>query len=1092
ISSSYGGTFTGGHGDIGIGYEEGQLHLHMHLGEEEPAIVNGVELSDEEFEPADVVIGISSAAQQVQSNAALAAGTGVPLGLPIWILPAEEAACLPFLGFGTEELTPEEWVGNLLLRLGRVTSPSGNGHFSIFTSDGAGGYVFLMSTADGGVTGADVLPLAAGGHEHFYLAFSESGTWQVELSAEGKHVIDGEVESDVESFAFEVGAGADPGVVTFQSAAYAVNEQASYRTVTVNRSAGSTGVLSVNYTTSDGAAIAGSDYTATSGTLVFGHGETEKGITVQIHNDTTVEPSETFSLRLTSQDATIGANSTATFTINDTPTVGAIAAQTTTIGTPTSAIPFTVADSETPAADLSVTALSSNPVLLPLSGIALGGSGASRTVTLTPVAELTGSSTVTLLVSDASGAVAIRTVTLSVGSTLAIPAAISDVVVTADESFTVNYTIANSSWVTVVTRSNTTLFNTPGTGTSSDLRTQPTSGGTSRTLRIRGSDQSTAAGVYGSSTVTLGFTGSGAPAAQTFNVRVNPRAVVDNNLLGIPGTTSTFDVLANDCIPLAGHTFTITGVSPPTHGTLEIAPGGSFLQYTPTDLTTGFDTFTYTVTVSSSDAFNGYQFSGTGYVKIGGYVVVDSPTASQHIDLDFNYVNGRWHQIIRTDAVVGGSQQSGTFSPTGLDADEGVLFFDPSTKQPRSAATSLDVLGVPAGADVWVGPSTSNGHKVYLGIANESTTGIESYTPAGDSRATSNSPWVATRLVGFSGPGHFAAFYNGVAFDTFDGLNSANDADAGGNVSDTFWGFGGSHAHLTWYFTAPGRYALTFQTTVKAGGEFVTSPPTTFYVDVDTVSGNLRLDDNPPQALPDALVVVEDGGAMSVDVIANDTSAPDGYEVLAVGAVTQGSHGATSLVGDGHSVSYTPAANFAGSDSFTYTVVDEHGGSATGTVNVTITPVNDMPTFVKGANPAHPSGTTGAQNIPNWATAITDGDADVDQALTFNVSVVSGGAIFSTPPSVSSGGSLNYVLGGTDGTAELEVTLTDDTTAGGAALTTASQSFSVTVLDQPPLISDLADASILENATLGPVSFTISDANHSAGSLNVAATSSNT
>jgi surface-anchored protein len=667
----------------------------------------------------------------------------------------------------------------------------------------------------------------------------------------------------------------------------------------------------------------------------------EKVISLQISNDTTVESAETFSLTLTGPEA--GGTATAVFTINDPPTISAISTQATAIDTATGAIAFTIADPETAAESLSVSATSSNPLLLPPAGIVLAGSAADRTITLTPAAGLAGSAQLTILVTDPGGAVAVRTFVLSVGpatsgTATAIPNPVpGEVVLTADESFTLNYSLADAAWVTSVTRSNTTLFNTPGTGSTSDLRTQPSSGGTARTLRIRPKDNSTRAGLYGLSTVALGFTGSGAPAAQTFNVRVNPRAVADNNLLGIPGTTSTFDVLANDVVPIAGHTFHITSVSTPANGTLSTAPGGKHLRYTPNPSHNGTDTFTYTVTVSSSDAFDGYQFTGTGYVKIGGYVVVDSATSSQHIDLDFDYMNGTWQQIIRTDAQVGGSVQSGTFSPSVLDADEGILFFDPSTRIPRPAQALFDVLGVPAGADVWYGPTSGSGNKLYLGIANESTSGNEAYTPVSDPRATSNAAWVATKLVGFSGPGHFTAFSGSeVAFDTFDGLNSPTDAASGENVTDTFWGLTGSHAHPAWYFTAPGNYTLTFETTVKANGGFITSPPTTFHVAVDTISGNSRLQENPPLARPDALAAVANGRAATLDVIANDSSEADGFEVLVLTGVGEASHGSTALAGDGKSVSYTPDPGFIGSDSFNYTVTDEHGGAADATVHVTV------------------------------------------------------------------------------------------------------------------------------------------------------------
>jgi hypothetical protein len=75
---------------------------------------------------------------------------------------------------------------------------------------------------------------------------------------------------------------------------------------------------------------------------------------------------------------------------------------------------FTVADVETPAAMLAVTATSSNTALLPASGIALGGGGADRTITVTPVPSMFGDATVTVTVTDAGGLTATDTFTVHV------------------------------------------------------------------------------------------------------------------------------------------------------------------------------------------------------------------------------------------------------------------------------------------------------------------------------------------------------------------------------------------------------------------------------------------------------------------------------------------------------------------------------------------------------------------------------------------------------------------------------------------------------------------------------------------------------
>ena len=55
---------------------------------------------------------------------------------------------------------------------------------------------------------------------------------------------------------------------------------------------------------------------------------------------------------------------------------------------------------------------------------------------------------------------------------------------------------------------------------------------------------------------------------------------------------------------------------------------------------------------------------------------------------------------------------------------------------------------------------------------------------------------------------------------------------------------------------------------------------------------------------------------------------------MTITAVTQGTHG--SVINNGTSVTYTPFANFFGSDSFTYTIDDGHGHTDTATVFVTV------------------------------------------------------------------------------------------------------------------------------------------------------------
>ena len=97
-------------------------------------------------------------------------------------------------------------------------------------------------------------------------------------------------------------SAADPttarGSVHFSMSSINVIEDIGALTVTVLRTGGSTGNLTVEYTILDGTAIAGQDYTTSSGTLTFTTGETSKTIQIPIANDAATEPDEIFAVVL--------------------------------------------------------------------------------------------------------------------------------------------------------------------------------------------------------------------------------------------------------------------------------------------------------------------------------------------------------------------------------------------------------------------------------------------------------------------------------------------------------------------------------------------------------------------------------------------------------------------------------------------------------------------------------------------------------------------------------------------------------------------------------------------------------------------------
>ena len=135
----------------------------------------------------------------------------------------------------------------------------------------------------------------------------------------------------IATYTFTVGGTPPPNaVLAIAQASYSVGEGASQVQVQVNRSGGSTGAVSVAWTTANGTALAGSDFgtasssTQPSGTLDWAAGDTAaKTITVPILNDTTNESSESFTITIfnPSAGAELGSQTSTTVTIADDDTV---------------------------------------------------------------------------------------------------------------------------------------------------------------------------------------------------------------------------------------------------------------------------------------------------------------------------------------------------------------------------------------------------------------------------------------------------------------------------------------------------------------------------------------------------------------------------------------------------------------------------------------------------------------------------------------------------------------------------------------------------------------------------------------------------
>ena len=233
-----------------------------------------------------------------------------------------------------------------------------------------------------------------------------------------------------------------------------------------------------------------------------------------------------------------------------------------------------------------------------------------------------------------------------------------------------------------------------------------------------------------------------------------------------------------------------------------------------------------------------------------------------------------------------------------------------------------------------------------------------------------------------------------------------------------------------------GKAEIDYAITDGAGGNTTAK----VFVSVDNV--NLA-----PVAANDDYALNEDQ-ALNVNgnnlplLTANDTD-PNG-DTLTVNttAQTNPANGSVTLAADG-TFSYQPNANFFGSDSFTYQILDGRGGSATATVDLTIASVNDAPL----ANPD--SIATSEETLININPLRNDSDVENDTLTLINAVTNNGTA------TVQSNNTLNYTpVMNFVGVAQVSYLVSDNN--GG----TATGIISVTVLninDAPVALDDTAN-----------------------------------
>ena len=248
----------------------------------------------------------------------------------------------------------------------------------------------------------------------------------------------------------------------------------------------------------------------------------------------------------------------------------------------------------------------------------------------------------------------------------------------------------------------------------------------------------------------------------------------------------------------------------------------------------------------------------------------------------------------------------------------------------------------------------------------------------------------------------------------------ANDTDIDGDALTA--AIASQAAHGTVVLAANGSFVYTptanyngsdsFTYTVSDGT--VASNPVTVNISIAGVN-------DPPTSAADAYSVNEDA-VLTVNVasgvLANDTD-PDNPTLTATVSV-QPTHGALTLNSDG-SFTYSPNANFFGSDSFTYVASDGVSMSSPATVTIT---VNSQPDAPNAENDAASAVFNGPAVLINVLTNDTS-DPDVTQTLTITsvtqsahggAVAISGSSVSYTPPTGFAGSdTFTYTIQDTDG-----------------------------------------------------------------------------
>jgi hypothetical protein len=448
---------------------------------------------------------------------------------------------------------------------------------------------------------------------------------------------------------------------------------------------------------------------------------------------------------------------------------------------------------------------------------------------------------------------------------------------------------------------------------------------------------------------TFTYTGEDAashPVSATVTVTVTPVAKDDfaSTVAETPVTVST--ALGNDL----GSALTVSTTTDGSHGTVSIAAGRPV--YDPALNFSGADSFTYTVTDSSNQLA-----TATVYVTVSpsaGDDLATTPAGTpKSVAVSANdrgtgiSVTSTTDGAHGTVAIVSGKP---VFTPTTNFSGIDTFTYTITDAAGGMATATVTVTVVPvAQLDT---DSTITGDALTVPVlANDLGTGIYVSSVTNGAHGTvaivGGKP-VYTPAVGYVGPDSFSYTITDAALNSSSASVTVNVTSGPSATNDDASVIDGSSVSVDVLANDSGTGLTVTSTTngthgtvVIVAGQPIYTPALHFsgtdtfsYAGEDStdhpISATVTITVTP--AAQDDVATVISGSSVSVAVFANDLGT-----ALTVTGKTNGTNGSVST-GSGTPV-YTPAADFSGSDSFTYTITDGSGRSDTATVTVSVLPL---------------------------------------------------------------------------------------------------------------------------------------------------------